>query len=418
MATLLRGNSDMQKPLLRRDSLGHESVDESQPQLRGGERIRNRRSVRFVTKETCVRFDTKETCIPPQPPQTSFRQKVWAFFDSDTEEEHRSVWAQRYDVLTAGLIVVNVIADVLDSIDDFPFRENDSLVFRILERMTCLLFTVEYMLRLWSCVESAEFVKRASSPVMDRLRFATRALPVLDFVVLSVFYADIFLTTDLVRGFQSLRIIRVLRLLLLLKMERQTQAFNLIVQVLSKKKGELKATLFMAAVLLVMASTAMYYVENESQPEEFSSIPATMWWSVTAMTTVGYGDIYPITTPGKILGSCVAFIGVGLFALPSGIISSGFIEVLDEVRQADAEEIAEMVAEDTEHVNELRADLGSLRTLVEDMQRNMQSQQDAILKLLQPQAASGAAPALPCSGCAGGEVTPGSPRRQLPGMAS
>merc|ERR1719373_1159052 len=119
------------------------------------------------------------------------------------------------------------------------------------------------------------------------------------------------MTSDQYRGLQA---IRVLRLLALLKMERQTSSFATILAVLSKKKHELSATLFMAMVLLVMASTAMYYVENPTQPEKFSSIPATMWWAVAAMTTVGYGDICPMTTEGKLLGAFVAIIGVGLFA--------------------------------------------------------------------------------------------------------
>merc|ERR1712136_440507 len=124
--------------------------------------------------------------------------------------------------------------------------------------------------------------------------------------------------------------------------------------VLKMKKAELCATLFLAAVLLLMASCAMYYIENPSQPASFSSIPATMWWTVTALTTVGYGDIYPRTACGKILGSCVAFFGIGLFALPAGIISSGFVEVIEEKHQAECDELADMIGEDGTYLQELR----------------------------------------------------------------
>merc|ERR1712046_204361 len=113
-----------------------------------------------------------------------------------------------------------------------------------------------------------------------------------------------------------------------------------------------------------------------AQPDEFASIPSTMWWSVTAMTTVGYGDIYPVTVPGKILGSVVAFLGVGLFALPSGIVSSGFVEVLEEQRHAEAEEIAEMIDEDQHHVDLVREGVERLHEAVEAMQKSMQLEQE------------------------------------------
>mmetsp|Transcript_38357 Transcript_38357/g.115934 ORF Transcript_38357/g.115934 Transcript_38357/m.115934 type:complete len:203 (+) Transcript_38357:3-611(+) len=168
-------------------------------------------------------------------------------------------------------------------------------------------------------------------------------------------------------------------------MERQTRSFATIFSVLAKKRYELYATLFMAAVLLVMASTAMYYIENAAQPHVFASIPQTMWWSVTAMTTVGYGDILPVTVPGKVLGSCVAFLGVGLFALPSGIISSGFVEVLEEERQAESEEIADMLDEDQACLEQLHGDVASLRAAVEALQSGLEQEQDANRAILRDQ---------------------------------
>ena len=107
-------------------------------------------------------------------------------------------------------------------------------------------------------------------------------------------------------------------------MGRYSGAFHMISTVVSKRKEYLLVTLTIVLLMLVMASSLMYYVENEAQPDVFSSIPETMWWGVATITTVGYGDVYPITSLGKILGSLIAILGVGIFALPAGIIASGF----------------------------------------------------------------------------------------------
>jgi len=105
--------------------------------------------------------------------------------------------------------------------------------------------------------------------------------------------------------------------------------------VLRSRREELFVTLFVVIVLLVFASSAMYYVENEAQPEQFSSIPASMWWGAATLTTVGYGDVYPITPVGRLLGAAIAVLGVGLFALPTGILASAFSEELQKKRRRE-----------------------------------------------------------------------------------
>merc|ERR1740123_1554295 len=178
---------------------------------------------------------------------------------------------------------------------------------------------------------------------------------------------------------------RTLRLLALLKMERQTGAFDMIATVLELKSVELTATLFMAFVLMMMASTAMYYAENAEQPEEFSSIPCAMWWSVTALTTVGYGDIYPTTVQGKCLGCVVAFLGVGLFALPSGIVSSGFVEMVNKQREEEAEELAEMIDSEANKLNGIETEIGILRKSVENIQSGAKADRQMTLDVLHNQ---------------------------------
>ena len=121
-----------------------------------------------------------------------------------------------------------------------------------------------------------------------------------------------------------LRLLRLFRLVRIFKMGRYSTAFRMIANVLNRRKEELLVTLTIVLLVLVLASSLMYYVEHEVQPEAFSSIPATMWWGVATLTTVGYGDVYPITSIGRVLGAFIAIMGVGIFALPAGIIASGF----------------------------------------------------------------------------------------------
>ena len=123
--------------------------------------------------------------------------------------------------------------------------------------------------------------------------------------------------------------IRLLRLFRILKLSRYNRAFSHIKNVVNSKKEELVISLFAVLTLLVIASSLMYFVENKAQPESFSSIPATMWWGVATLTTVGYGDVYPITGLGKFTAGIMAILGVGLFALPAGILANGFSDTLE-----------------------------------------------------------------------------------------
>jgi voltage-gated potassium channel len=127
-----------------------------------------------------------------------------------------------------------------------------------------------------------------------------------------------------------LRILRFLRLFRTAKHFRHSKTFHIIVNTIDRKKSELLSSLILMLSLLLVCSTGVYFVENEAQPEKFSSILASMWWAVATLTTVGYGDIYPITILGKILGAISAIFGIGLFALPAGLLASGFSDASEE----------------------------------------------------------------------------------------
>jgi voltage-gated potassium channel len=187
------------------------------------------------------------------------------------------------------------------------------------------IFSLEYLLRIWACVCDSRF----RHPFFGRLRFMLRPLTLIDLISILPFYLP-FLGIDL----RSLRALRLFRILWIFKTARYYSSLTLIRHVLTSKREELLLTFALMMALLVAASSVMFYCENEAQPQLFSSIPATMWWGVTTLTTVGYGDMCPITAAGKICASVISIIGVGMFALPTGILGAGFIEEMQRKKSA------------------------------------------------------------------------------------
>ena len=190
--------------------------------------------------------------------------------------------------------------------------------FAAFEMFSVVVFSLEYLLRLWSCTDHPE----ARGRLRDRMRYVATPMAVVDLVaILPAFFAG---PLDL-RFVRSLRLLRLARAL---KFARYSTALQTVSAVFRAKRDELALTVLLATVLLVCAAGGIYFAEHEAQPEAFSSIPAAMWWAVTTLTTVGYGDVFPVTPLGRIFGGLVAVTGVGLFALPTGILASGFAEEL------------------------------------------------------------------------------------------
>ena len=153
-------------------------------------------------------------------------------------------------------------------------------------------------------------------------------MAIIDLIAIAPFYMT-FIVTDT----RILRILRFLRLLRMTKHSKHSKTFHLITNIIYKKRSELLTSLILMFSLLLICSTGVFYAENEAQPEKFSSIPSSMWWAVATLTTVGYGDIFPITSIGKLLGSISAIFGIGLFALPAGLLASGFSDELEKEKK-------------------------------------------------------------------------------------
>ncbi|MCS6772814.1 MAG: ion transporter [Anaerolineae bacterium] len=253
--------------------------------------------------------------------ESPLRRAVWRVLETASGSDSDRLALDIYDVGMSVLIALNVIAVVLESVAELA--QAFGTAFQVFEVVSVAVFTMEYALRLWACTVEPRF----AHPVWGRVRFALTPMALIDLAAFLPSYL-MFLAVDL----RLLRLFRLLRLLRVLKLGRYSQSLALIGQVFRRKLPDLSVTMLILLVALVLASSVMYYVEHEAQPEAFSSIPAAMWWGVATFTTIGYGDIYPITPLGKIVGSFVAVLGIGIFALPAGILAAGFSEERERLK--------------------------------------------------------------------------------------
>lgn len=228
-----------------------------------------------------------------------------------------------FSLFLISLISFNVICIVLESIPELELIYRDQFFF--IEIASTIIFALEYSLRLWSCVESEE---RENSSLKSRVKYAFSPLAIVDlFAFLPSLLQLIFPGIDL-------RFLRVLRLMRVFKLTRYFTSFELLINVLHEERKNLAGIFFLLLIILTLAASALYLVEKDIQPDKFGSIPQAMWWAIAALTTVGYGDVYPHSAAGQILGSLVTIVGIGMVALPSGILASAFSEQMRRKRES------------------------------------------------------------------------------------
>jgi voltage-gated potassium channel len=222
-----------------------------------------------------------------------------------------------FELVLITTIILNILLIVLDSIPSLhvPY----AALFSGFETFSLVFFTIEYIARVYSIVENPKY----THPIHGRLKYIRRPIAIVDLLAILPFYFR-FLTIDL----RFLRIFRLMALFRMFKIARYLHALTIFQRVLRDRKEQLVLSFIFILFILIVISFVMFYVENAAQPDKFSSIPETMWWGVATLTTVGYGDVVPITSLGKFLGGVFAIAGVGLLALPAGILSSGFFEML------------------------------------------------------------------------------------------
>ncbi|MBI4499439.1 MAG: ion transporter [Chloroflexi bacterium] len=230
--------------------------------------------------------------------------------------------SRTFDVFIITLVFLNVIAGILETVEQLSVQYG--VFFRLFETASIAIFTLEYLLRLWSCTVDARF----RAPLTGRIRYALTPLALIDFLAIAPFYLPMLLSLDL----RFMRILRVLRIFVVFKLGRYSETLQSFGNVVRAKKEEMVMSLVIVMMLLIISSSLMYFAEHEAQPEAFASIPAAMWWGIVTLTTVGYGDVYPVTSIGRVVGALIAILGIGMVALPTGILASGFVEELQKGR--------------------------------------------------------------------------------------
>lgn len=255
----------------------------------------------------------------------------------------------RIDLALIVLISLNVLAVVLESVKSIKAAAPD--FFYAFEVFSVAVFTIEYIARVWSTIDNPWQPDHAH-PIKGRIRYMLTWMALIDLVAILPFYLGVLTGADL-------RILRALRLLRIFKLTRYSSAMTLLFQVFREESRTILAAMFVSTLLVFVASTFAYIVEHSVQPHVFSSIPAAMYWAVITMTTVGYGDMVPITTVGKMLGALIGIMGLGMVALPAGILASGFNNALHR-RRVMLEERVHDAMEDGHISDAEQADLDAL----------------------------------------------------------
>jgi voltage-gated potassium channel len=250
----------------------------------------------------------------------TLRQWLSRWFDDDPS--HTNKRARLFNLLLAILIIANVISVVLETVE--PIRLRYATAFAVTEHAATMVFSVEYVLRLWTVVDLRS--RQYAHPIWGRLRYMRSFFAVIDLVAVLPALLGLL-------GADDLRVLRLLRLLRMIKLTRHSRVFNLLWSVFREEAPTIGALIFIMTLTLTISGALAYMVEGEEQPTVFSSIPAAMWWAIETITTVGYGDMVPVTAVGKILGGLVSIVGIGTLALFSGVITVGFLDQLRIIRE-------------------------------------------------------------------------------------
>lgn len=237
------------------------------------------------------------------------------------EDDINTFYANLVDGFLIFMVLLSVVVAFLST---FKISSGLEQTIVFLEVFFVLIFTIEYILRIWT----AELIYPNLTPLQSRLRYALTPMALIDLISIIPFYLPLFGFS--MGTFQAIRLVRLLRIF---KINRYTNSLMVIGEVLKKRATQLFSSIIVIFVLMFIAAMLMYDVEHIAQPEVFDNALSALWWAMATITTVGYGDIYPITTLGRILSAFITFMGIGLTAIPTGIISAGFIEQSREMKR-------------------------------------------------------------------------------------
>lgn len=241
------------------------------------------------------------------------KHKTFKFIEKG---KHDSSLYLIFDISISILIILNIIALVFETVESIQIRFEEYI--RIFEVISVIIFSIEYIMRIYI----SDINYPSSNKLKSAFKFILSPYGLIDLLAILPFYLPFLIATDL----RFIRILRLLRFVRIFKLSRYSNSLKLLSDVIKEKRAELLMTGVLTAMILIIASFLIYHIESEAQPDKFRDIPSCLWWAVETLTTVGYGDVYPVTWAGKIIGGIIALLGIGLVALPTGVISSGYLE--------------------------------------------------------------------------------------------
>ena len=231
--------------------------------------------------------------------------------------------SRTYDIFSTLILIINVAVTIMYTFDTMEERYGDTLL--LIEAITVAFFAVDYALRLWT----APFIRPNLTEGRATWKYFISFTGIVDLLSFLPYYLPIFFPA----GTAVFRMFRVVRIFRLFQINAYYDSLNVITEVIASKRQQLVSSVFIILVLMVASSLAMYSVEHLAQPEVFSNAFSGIWWAVSTLLTVGYGDIYPVTNLGKALSICITFLGVGMVAIPTGIISAGFVDQYSRLKK-------------------------------------------------------------------------------------
>ena len=277
----------------------------------------------------------------------NIKQTVFDVIQPDRGNSLASRW---FDRLITVLILVSVVTVFAIT---FKLPEGVRVALFMIESVSSVVFSVEYLLRIWT----ADELYPGMPALKARIRYVVSFMAIVDLLSILPFWLPMFLP-DAMLGMRALRLVRLLRIL---KLNRYFDAMKSLGDVIESKKRELIGSTFFVFLLMMVSSLLMYAAENEAQPQVFRNAFSGLWWAVATLTTVGYGDIYPVTVLGRILGATIAFSGVAALAIPTGILTSGLMEHVEKSKLAN--EVETRKGKDDERDRELREQREILESL-------------------------------------------------------
>ena len=233
------------------------------------------------------------------------------------------VASRTFDIAITVAIIINLFIAIFDTFEQsIPYQP----VLDVIEWITVIGFTIEYILRVWT----AEYLYPNKCTGIARIKYILSVSGIVDLLSFLPNYLPVFFPA----GAVAFRMFRVIRILRIFRVNSYYDALNVITEVIRRKRDQILSSVFIIVMLIIASSLCMYSLEHEAQPEVFKNAFSGIWWSVSTLLTVGYGDIYPVTVLGKMFSIIITFLGVGMVAIPTGILSAGFVEQYSLIKKS------------------------------------------------------------------------------------